>query len=441
MMLGIIRKVIPASLFKKVQPIYHYKLSLLGALIYGFPSKKIKVVGITGTKGKTSTAEIVNAILEEAGLKTALGGTLRFKIGNKSKRNLYKMTMPGRLTIQKFLRSAVQAKCDWVILEMTSEGVKQFRHKWIDLDALIVTNISPEHIESHGSFEKYLDAKLELAYSLAKSSKLRKTVVTNKDDEYSARFVMTSGKSQSFPFSLEDAEPYETKDDGMTLTFRGRGIHSHLRGLFNIQNILAGATFAESIGISAGVISSAVQKLDQIRGRVEFITLPPESRKLKARAQDFDVVVDYAHTIDSLTKLYEAFPHRNKICVLGNTGGGRDKWKRKGMAEVADKYCSQIILTNEDPYDENPEEILDQMKDGIKNKPYQIVLDRREAIRLALSKANGLAHGKPISTDGVVVLISGKGTDPYIMGPNGSKTPWDDASVVRQELSKILADK
>ncbi len=420
-MLRILKKIIPTFLFRKGQPIYHYGLSLLGALLHGFPSRKIKVVGITGTKGKTSTSEIVNAILEEAGFKTALAGTLRFKIGESSSRNLYKMTMPGRFKIQKFLSDAVKEKCDWVVMEMTSEGIKQFRHKWIELDALIVTNISPEHIESHGSFENYLEAKLKLAQSISKSSKKRKVIVTNKDDEHSGKFIVAAGKAESYPFSLLDADPYDTNDSGVTLTFRGERITSPLHGIFNIQNILASAVFAESIGISTEVVMSAIKKLSGVAGRVEFITLANKN-------QNFDVIVDYAHTIDSLTKLYETFPNRKKICVLGNTGGGRDKWKRKGMAEVADKYCDEIILTNEDPYDEDPQEILNQMKEGIKNKPFKIILDRRKAINMALNNAK----------NGDIVLITGKGTDPYIMGPNGKKTAWDDATVVREELEKIL---
>ncbi|HEC30696.1 MAG TPA: UDP-N-acetylmuramoyl-L-alanyl-D-glutamate--2,6-diaminopimelate ligase, partial [Candidatus Yonathbacteria bacterium] len=119
---------------------------------YRFPAKNIRVVGVTGTKGKTTTVELVNTILEEAGYKTAIASTLRIKTGDESKRNLYKMTMPGRFFTQKFLRHAVEEKCDYAIIEVTSEGAKQFRHKFLELDALIVTNISPEHIESHGSY-------------------------------------------------------------------------------------------------------------------------------------------------------------------------------------------------------------------------------------------------------------------------------------------------
>lgn len=415
---------IPKKIFMALQPPYHFLLSFLGAIYYGFPSKKINIVGITGTKGKTSTAELTNIILEGAGMKTALGGTLRFKIGEDSKRNLYKMTMPGRFVIQKFIHDAVKANCDWVILEMTSEGVKQFRHKWIELDALIVTNISPEHIESHGSFEKYVNAKLALVKILNDSKKERRVLIANKDDEHSQKFILAS-KCESYLFSLKDADNFSTGENGISFSFRGEKIISPLRGIFNIQNILAASVFAESQGISPKIISEAVGKIYTIPGRVEFIKV----NKSGLKNQDFDVVVDYAHTIDSLTKLYETFPNKKKICVLGNTGGGRDKWKRKGMGEIADTYCDQIILTNEDPYDEDPNSIMKDMMQGITKKPCEVIMDRREAIKKAIS----------LATKESVVLISGKGTDPFIMGAKGNKTPWSDAEVSREELSKILA--
>ena len=431
-----IKKLIPTSLFHAVQPIYHFLLSFLGAVIYRFPSRYIKIVGITGTKGKTSTTELVNAILEKAGYKTALAGTLRFKIGDKSRPNLFKMTMPGRFFMQHFIRQAVRDRCDWVVIEMTSEGAKQWRHKWIDLNALVFTNLSPEHIESHGSFEKYLKAKLSLGKSLENSFKKQKIVVANKDDIYGKDFLSLHVPNR-FPFSLEDAKPYKISEKGVSLTFLGEKISSHLKGVFNIYNILAAATFGSSIGISAQVISEALKGVESIRGRVEYVTI--------GKKQNFDVIVDYAHTADSLEKVYRVFDGKNKICVLGNTGGGRDKWKRPEMGVVADKYCQTIILTNEDPYDEDPKVIVEEVKNGIKNTPCEIVMDRRRAIGLALEKAD-IATQKELGEKGagkerVVVLITGKGTDPYIMEENGKKTPWDDATVAREELEKIFSKK
>ncbi len=411
-----IKKIIPAKLFTKAQPIYHYLLSLLGVIIYRYPSRKIFVIAITGTKGKTSTAELVNAILEEAGFKTALLGTLRFKIGKHTEMNKQKMTMPGRFFVQQFLRKAVKAKCDYVIVESTSQGVLQFRHKFVSMNALIFTNLSPEHIESHGSYENYVKAKLEIVKQLEKNKKQRKVLVVNEDDKEAPKFLKNKIEEQ-YKYSLKNAEPYTLVKQGLTMTFDGKEINSHLSGKFNIYNILAAATFAKTQNIGRDTIKKAIEKFKGIRGRVEKIE----------EGQDFTVVVDYAHTADSLEKLYEAFPNTKRICILGNTGGGRDTWKRPVMGSVADKHCSHIILTNEDPYDENPKKIVSDMTEGIKNTEYEIIMDRREAINKALS----------IADTGDTVLITGKGTDPYIMGPNNTKLEWDDASVVREELIKI----
>ena len=396
-------------------------------MIYRFPSRSIKIVGVTGTKGKTTTIELINSILETAGYKTALAGTLRFKIGDESRQNKYKMTMPGRFFMQKFLREAVNKKCDWAILEMTSEGVKQWRHKWVDLDALIFTNISPEHIESHGSFEKYLEAKLALGHALEQSSKKDRCIIVNGDDPYGIRFLEMK-VPHKLGFLAQQAKPWSVGRKGISFSFKKKKMVSPLIGLFNLYNILAAATFADYIKIPLNKIAEGIERVSQVRGRVEFVRLP-ENNPL-SRHQLFDVVVDYAHTPDSLRALYEAFSKKRKICVLGNTGGGRDRWKRKEMGSIADEYCAKIILTNEDPYDENPEEIVDTMKEGITKKPYEIIMDRREAIRRAFE----------LASPGDAVLITGKGTDPYIMGPRGTKTPWDDATVAREELEKFLVN-
>ena len=417
--LGFIRKFIPKKVFSFFQPFYHITLSFLGALFYRFPSRKIKILGITGTKGKSSTVEIVNKILEEAGIKTAIAGTIRFKIGDSSKRNLYKMTMPGRFAMQKFLRDAVSAGCQWAIIEMTSEGTKLYRHKFIELNSLIFTNISPEHIEAHGSYEKYLEAKLKIAKSLEKSSKKERFIIANADDKESRHFLDINVEHKR-SFSLKEMEPYKIRDGGLSFTFNKTQMESNLQGLFNLYNLLSGIVFAESIGITTEVMRRAIENI-QIKGRVEKVE----------EGQNFPVVVDYAHTIDSLQKFYEVFKDRNNVCVLGNTGGGRDKWKRKGMAEIAEKYCTKIILTNEDPYDEDPRAIVEQMAEGIKNKEkLEIIMDRREAIRKALEKAPSIEKSS--------VLITGKGTDPYIMEAGGKKTPWSDEEVAREELRKML---
>lgn len=418
--LNIVRRFIPRGIFRRLQPGYHYMLSLLGAIIYRFPARHIKIVAITGTKGKTSTAEIVNALLEEAGYRTALAGTLRFKIDTEEERNLFKMTIPGRFFLQNFLRRAVSAKCDWAVIELTSEGAKVFRHKFVYLDGFIFTNLSPEHIESHGSFENYKKAKLTLAQALASSSKHPRVLVVNADDEHAHDFLATEADIKA-TYSLKDAEPYTLNKDETTFMFDGSPLHAHLSGVFNLSNMLGGIAFARTLGIAPEIIRRALEKFHGIRGRVERVNL----------GQDFDVVVDYAHTADSLQKVYEVFQDSRKICVLGGTGGGRDTSKREVMGRIASAFCDEIILTNEDPYDENPEKIIADIQKGITSEKADIVMDRREAIASALRKAH----------TGDAVIITGKGTDPYIMGPRGTKTPWDDATVAREELQKLISEK
>lgn len=393
------------------QPVYHFFLSLTGAIIYGFPGKKIDIIGVTGTKGKSTTTEILNSIFEEAGYKTAVAGTIRFKIGEKERPNKFKMSMPGRFFMQKFLHDAVKAKCDIAIVEITSEGSKQFRHKYIYLDGLIFTNLTPEHIEAHGSFEKYKKAKLVIVDLLKKKNGI---LVANEKDEHSKDFIKRRD-GRNITFSIED-----TKIDSVSpirFSYDNLNIQSDLVGEFNIENILGAIEIAKQFDISKEEIEQGIKNLNEVKGRVQFIK----------NNLDIGIVVDYAHTIESLESLYKAFENKNKVCVLGNTGGGRDRWKRKGMAEVANKYCDQIILTNEDPYDEDPMQIINDMKEHIDKSKLEIEYDRKEAIKKAISKAK----------EGGVVLISGKGTDPYIMEANGKKTPWSDAQKVKEILKEM----
>ncbi|MDO8521508.1 MAG: UDP-N-acetylmuramyl-tripeptide synthetase [bacterium] len=422
-----VERFIPKRTYRFFQPAYHFFLALFGAIVFRFPSRKLTVIMVTGTKGKTSTAELLNNIFEANGWKVALLGTLRFKIGETSERNMRKMTIPGRFFVERFLRRAVDAGCTHAIIEMTSEGARQYRHRFIDMDALIFTNLAPEHIESHGSYEKYRDAKLSIARSLARSSKSRRFMVANADDKEGEKFASIPDVTP-ISFRLTDGEPIIADERHVELTFRGMRINSLLPGIFNAYNILAAAMCASMFGVQPNVIAAGVARTPRIEGRMERIEA----------GQSFPVIVDYAHTPDSLEAVYKTFPNHQKICVLGNTGGGRDAWKRGVMGGIADTYCAHIILTNEDSYDEDPQKILDEMKAGFKKQTPEIILDRRLAIRRALELACGELVESAKETKNVAVLITGKGTDPYIMGPNGTKEPWDDRVVAREELQKLL---
>ncbi len=431
-MKGFIKRFIPSSWLA----FYHYVLARAGATLYGNPSSALFLIGVTGTKGKSTVVELVRAVLLEAGHPTASASTIGFYDGAAWEPNLFKMTMPGRFFLQKFLKRAVAQGATHAVIEMTSEGARQFRHAGLEMNALVFTNLQPEHLESHGGMEAYAQAKLSLARHLEASPKRPRIIVANAEDPYGKEFLAASVEIRA-PFSLEDAHPYQADEKGCRFTWRGELYTSPLPGLFNLRNILAALALAESLGVPRSATKKAIEKIDRVAGRAERIE----------RGQDFAVIVDYAHTPDSLRALYETYrttaaplggPRgdsatrtRRIICVLGNTGGGRDAWKRPAMGTIADELCDTVFLTNEDPYDEDPRAILKDMEKGFSRMKPKIELDRRRAVRAALKAAR----------TGDAVLITGKGTDPFICGKRGSKLPWSDRAVAEEELEKLLARK
>jgi len=420
-----IKRFIPPFLLGKIRPAYHFALAYIGSIIYRHPSKELMVIAVTGTKGKSTVTELITAILEADGKKVASLSTIQFKIGDEVRRNLYKMTLPGRFFLQKFLRDAANAGCTHAVVEMTSEGARQFRHRFVELDALVFTNLTPEHIESHGSFEKYKLAKLSIAKQLEISAKQPRYIVANADDEHGADFLKTKVEER-LPYQLSQLKLYTLHKDGIGLIIRNGDEEMTIRvplvGLFNVYNALAAITLTRAFGISLQTIESALRSLPPIKGRVEHFFSP------KSASKHVTAIVDYAHTPDSLEQLYKAFKDVPKVCILGNTGGGRDTWKRPEMAGIAERYCDHIILTNEDPYDEDPRKIVDEMAKGITDQSkLEIIMDRRLAIQTALEQA----------PDNGYVIISGKGTDPYIMGPHNTRQVWSDAEVVKEELARL----
>jgi UDP-N-acetylmuramoyl-L-alanyl-D-glutamate--2,6-diaminopimelate ligase len=410
----LISTLIPRSLYRALLVPYHIGWQLFAAIRYGFPARKLTVIGITGTKGKSSVTEMVAAVLEEAGHKIAISSTIHFKVGDKIRPNLYKMTLPGHGFIQKLMHEAVDAGCTHLVVELTSEAALQYRHLFLSLNALVFTNLQKEHVESHGSMENYFQAKFRLAKALAHSEKRPRAIIANNEDEYGKRFLSIPVEEQ-IPFSTNSVTDFNTSSDGVSFIYKEMPFLVPQPGTFSMLNALASIKLGEFLSIPIATSQAALKKLSRIPGRAERIDA----------GQNFLAVVDYAHTPDSLKALYTAYPGR-KICVLGNTGGGRDTWKRPEMGSIADDMCAEVILTNEDPYDENPEQILTQMASGMKREP-RVIMDRREAIHTALSLAQ----------PGDVVLVTGKGTDPYIMQANGVKLPWSDAQVVREELEKL----
>lgn len=385
-----------------MKSIYHYLIGWWYRFINGNPSGKLFVIGVTGTKGKSLTIELINAVLESAGKKTAIISSVREKIGEISSDNQSGNTMPGRGYIQKLLARAVDAGCEYAIVEVTSQGVAQYRHRFIDWDAGVFINLHPEHIESHGSFENYREAKLDFFRYIAQSPKPKKYFFINKDDENAEYFVKAAGENNKIFFG----------------------------GVFLKADYAAAEAVGRALGINEEIITDALKNFKGLPGRMETIVDKP-----------FKVIVDYAHTPDSLEEVYKFLTLQIKISnvnargagrligVLGSAGGGRDKWKRPKMGEVAAKYCDEIIITNEDPWDEDPMEIMNLVAEGAegKNKPVYKILDRQEAISKAIAMANG----------GDIVVITGKGSEKWIRIANEEKIPWSE----REAVLNAMADR
>ena len=425
------RQFIPQTLFWRLQWPYHFLFAVFAALWYRFPSRRLTVIGVTGTKGKTTVVHLLHAIFQSSGIRTASLSSVRFKIGDREEANLSKMTMPGRLFVQKFLRRAVREKCAYAVVEVTSQGVAQSRHRFIGFDAAVVTNIAPEHIESHGSFERYIRAKLDLFWRLGSTA----VAVINRDDPNSRRFAAATRARRAWygKNAIElDGKVWKVGHtvagpDGIAFNIDGKTFTSPLSGTFNLYNILAAVATALSQHIQLDKIATAIAHVSGVPGRMEVIQRHP-----------FRVIVDYAHTPESLRSVYETLrmPNARMICVLGAAGGGRDTWKRSEFGKIAAEFCTETILTNEDPYDENPMAIIDEIAVGFSDaattynlQPTALhkIFDRRVAVAAALRSAGA----------GDIVVITGKGSEAWLMGPDGAKTPWDDRAIVREELQNL----
>lgn len=404
---------------------YHFGLVLIGALVYRWPARKLKIIGVTGTNGKSTVVYLTSRILEGAGHKTAAISSVQFKIGDRVWPNTLKMTMPGRFKVQKFMRQAVIAGCRYLVLEVTSEGIRQHRHKFIGFDTAILTNVTPEHIESHGGFDNYKRAKGKLFQSIRPNGKM----IINLDDEHAGYFLQfptaekwgygIKRKSWENIHNIITAENIHLRHNGSDFQVNGTILQTNLLGEFNVSNALAAITAGVTEKISLDKISSVLKNIKGIPGRLEMVIHEP-----------FTVMVDYAHTPDALEKVYQTLRkvfNGRLISVLGSAGGGRDKWKRPAMGRIADQYCDQIIVTNEDPYDEDPQIIMEEVASEIKNHPAKKIIDRREAIREALQSAQ----------EGDIVIITGKGCESWMCLAGGQKTAWDDREIVREEFKEI----
>ncbi|MFA6476586.1 MAG: UDP-N-acetylmuramoyl-L-alanyl-D-glutamate--2,6-diaminopimelate ligase [Candidatus Paceibacterota bacterium] len=432
----IIKKLLPEKLFLK----YHWVLAHLAAWYYDHPTEKMIVIGITGTKGKTSVGNFLWSVLNANGLKTGLTGTANIRIGDEELLNKYHMTMPGRFVLQKFFKQMLEAGCKYCIVETTSEGIKQYRHIGINYDWVIFTNLTPEHLASHNNnFEEYKEKKGELFATLKNHKKniagaeIKSLSIINNDDPHKD-FFLNFPADKKITYGLEtDAAFIATNisgnEEGVSFNIGEEDYELNIVGAFNIYNALPAIIVGKEAGLSSEQIKNGLAKLSLIPGRMEKISL----------GQDFTVIVDYAHEKESMTRAVETAEMISKntngkiIVNLGAEGGGRDKAKRALMGEIVGKRADYVVVSNVDPYDDDPTEIAEGIAKAaldvgkVRNENLFVIEDRRAGINKCLT----LAHS------GDVVIITGKGAEQSMVIGNQT-IPWDDRKVAKEELRKIL---
>ncbi len=423
-MINLLRRFTPTLVMR----VYHRAMSWLASAIYGNPSKELIVVGVTGTNGKTTTAYFTAKALEASGHQTGCSSTAIFKVGEKEWLNGTKMTMVGRFALQRLLRDMVRVGCRYAVIETSSQGVVQHRHADINYDVMVFTNLTPEHIEAHGSFEKYKQAKLEAFRHTAKCPRkvfngktIPKTAILNARDASSVAFALPEFDRISWygtdGTSGADLIATDIKLDAERVSFkvRGNNVTLNLPGLVNVENALAALVACDALGVLLSKAAEALGEIRSVPGRFERID----------EGQPWTVIVDYAPEPESLARLYETIrlvPRNRTIHVLGSCGGGRDTARRPILGKMAGELADIVIVTNEDPYDDDPRLIMDEVAAGARaagkllGRTLFVIEDRSEAINEAMRQAE----------DGDLVLLTGKGSEQAICVENGRKIPWDE---------------
>ncbi len=443
MLIGI-KRMIPRTIFNVFQPIYHFVMGFFAALFYGFPSRKMIVIGVTGTTGKTTVTYMTAQVLRHAGLCVGYTSTAMFSDGKNDWLNDKKMTMVGRFFTQQMLARMVRNKCDVAIVETTSEGAVQFRHRFINYDVMVFTGLYPEHIESHGGFDNYKNAKKKLFLHLSRCArkimhgeKFAKTIVANMDDPYAAEFIQfpvdhkIGFGQKDYYDNMPSVEMIHytsgsSNKIGVHFVCANAEIQMQILGNFNATNATAVLSIARALGIAHDVAVKGLMQISGLPGRLERID----------EGQNFTVIVDYAFEPVAVEKLYETvrvLEPKNIIHVLGSTGGGRDVARRGKLGRIAGELARYVVVTNEDPYDDDPMMIITAVAEGsrekgkIEGKDLFLIRDRAEAIKKAID----------LATENDVVLITGKGSEQAIVGKDGVLMPWDDRVSVRKILQTL----
>ena len=420
-----VRKVLPAGAVHGLEEVYRKGRVQLVSAKYGNPARSLKVIAVTGTNGKTTTVNYINEILKEAGLKTAMFSTAVIEVAGQRQINDLNATVATTERMQQFFRDAKKAKVDYVVLEITSHALQQHKLATVPIEVAVMTNLTQDHLDYHKTMENYAAAKGILFKNNPKF------IVLNRDDEWFEYFNQFQAGAQKITYG--EHEEAEAKIDYVKLYKKGseaRVVIDHqtklelataLPGKYNVYNMTAAAAVAYLLGIKLNDIVEGVANLEGVPGRFERIE----------EGQGYDIIVDYAHTPDALQKLLEAAKAitKNRVILVFGATGDRDKGKRPIMGEIAAKNVSRIILTDEESYNEDPQAIRDQVREGIEKAKGGMktteIADRREAIKKALSLA--------MKND--TVLITGMGHEQYRI-VNGEKIPWNDAVVVRELLAE-----
>lgn len=423
---ALIRKVIRGPALRIAEKAFRTGRGVFWQARYGFPARGAHVIGITGTNGKTTTASYVNSVLLAGGLKTAVYTTAYIEIDGRRQPNRTHMTVSSEADVQRFFSEARQASVDWIILEVTSHALDQGRGYGIPVEIAVITNLTQEHLDYHGTMERYAAAKARLLGWPYKP----KWSILNADDEWFDYFnARNTGKLISYgeqPAANLQLKTYDLSAHGSSLTARYNDEHiaftSRLIGKFNAYNALA----AYGVGIAAGLskedISRGIASLEYVPGRMEQVVA----------GQKFSVIVDYAITPDALKNVLTALQEitRGKVIIVFGATGDRDKTKRAPMGEVVGVLADSIFLTDDETYTEDPESIRQEVYEGIKTAKAvaktTVVDDRRKAIQQAFKAAK----------QGDTVLLTGIGHQDY-RNMGGRKEPWDEREVALEELGKL----
>jgi len=410
---------------------WHRYTAFRAATKYDYPASGMKVIGVTGTNGKTTTCFMIHKMLCQAGYRTALMTTVAYGTCGKIKPQLEHMTTVSAGLLNKRIREFADAGAEFLVLELTSHALSQYRAFGIPIDVAVETNLTHEHLDYHKTMKRYREAKLKLFKNANATVGGRKIGIINADDPSARYFAAEIEKSITYGVEKGDVRARQLKlnPDGVDyfVKYDGRRLHikTQIPGLFNVYNSLAAATVGMVYGLTNQQIEQGILALDYIEGRMNKIDA----------GQDFKVLIDFAHTPDSFEKLFSDMRKNNKgkiIALFGSAGGRRDPSKRRPMGEIAGKYADIVVITEEDDRDTPSEKILGQIAAGAKKsgkkvgKDLFLVPDRTDAIELALGKAK----------KGDLVLLLGKGNEKTIERADDTH-PWNESATARRLLKKL----